>query len=647
METTTQDVLVELNDTVDRIAVYFKYDQIDVDNIKTIRGRRWDPDARHWTVPMDMKSARRLREIFGERMRLGNAMRVWAKEQVKFERNFRSLGNANDAELLNTPKPILDVIAGRPFEHPSIPKNHALRKSRPERSYQRADIRMMSMANVVNANDVGTGKTIEVVGAIYEGLIYPKPILVIAPRRTLVNTWQTEFERFSDYKVWASETPGQRQAYMEHIATDLEGEERNGNVVCLIAEDVRFNKGYDIKDRDILGEVAKHDELHACSDYKGNWYNYKNPTQRDFYQIEWGAIIIDEFHDVGLPNRNSLFSISINKMKAERKWPMSATPIGGKPRRLWPILNYLDPKQYTSEWNWIYEYLEVTEDEVYMKGGRGRKRKVHNVGGIADEEKFNNDHKLRIIRRTKKDALPGLPDAVEIIVPTPMTGKQLKQYQQFDEDHEIVIGKKRLSGSIVLSQYKRLRQMANTTLGWDEKNKPVATSDSCKLPHLAERLNENGVRKVDYEPGARAYIGVLDLGFMWVVHEMLTNMGIENDVLHGGTKDSKPLIDRFNSGGDKPYVIVMTVKTGGTGLNLERAGSAHALDEEWDPDIMHQFFGRGDRGARDTALKCYIYRTPDSIQEYVAEVAANKVLNNNTILDYVKEIEALKRGEAS
>jgi hypothetical protein len=146
METATQDVLVELNDTVDRIAVYFKYDQIDVDNIKTIRGRRWDPDARHWTVPMDMKSARRLREIFGERMRLGNAMRVWAKEQVRFERNLRSLGNANDAELLNTPKPILDVIAGRPFEHPSIPKNHALRKSRPERSYQRADIRMMSMA---------------------------------------------------------------------------------------------------------------------------------------------------------------------------------------------------------------------------------------------------------------------------------------------------------------------------------------------------------------------------------------------------------------------------------------------------------------------------------------------------------------------
>jgi SNF2 family DNA or RNA helicase len=160
-----------------------------------------------------------------------------------------------------------------------------------------------------------------------------------------------------------------------------------------------------------------------------------------------------------------------------------------------------------------------------------------------------------------------------------------------------------------------------------------------------EHLFENGVRPKDYEPGSRAYIGVLDLGFMWVVHEMLTSLKIENDVLHGGTKDSKPLVDKFNGGSERPYVIVMTIQTGGTGLNLERAGSAHALDEEWDPDVMHQFFGRGDRGAREQALKCYTYRTPDSIQEYVAEVAEGKTLNNKTILDYVKDIEAQRQSK--
>jgi SNF2 family DNA or RNA helicase len=413
-------------------------------------------------------------------MKLGAAMRAWAKEQVKLERNLRSLGNADDATLLHTPKVISDVIAGRPFEHPTIPRGHALRKQRPERSYQRADIRMMGLSNAINANDVGTGKTLEVVGAIYEAQIHPKPVLVIAPRRTLVNTWQTEFERFSDYKVWASENPSQRQAYMQHIC-DLD--DPSGNVVCLIADDIRFNKGWTINDRNGSGEESKQDELHACSDYKGNWYNYSNHTQRDFYKIEWGAVVIDEFHGVGLPNRNSLFSISANKLKAERKWPMSGTPIGGKPRRLWPILNFIDPKKFTSEWAWVDEFLEVTEEEVHYKGGRGRTRTVRTVGGIKDEQEFNHAHKLHMIRRTKKDALPGLPDSIEIIVPTPMSGPQLKDYTEFERDHEIVIGGKRLSGSIVLSQYKRLRQMANTKLSWGENNKPTATNDSCKLPY--------------------------------------------------------------------------------------------------------------------------------------------------------------------
>jgi SNF2 family DNA or RNA helicase len=647
MTTTTKDVLVELTPDVSRIAVYFKYNEIDLAAVKEITGRRWNPEEKYWHVPRTLKAARLLREHFGERMRLGAAMKAWAREEVKLERNLRSLGNANDAELFHTPKPILEVIAGRPFEHPSVPRDHALRRERAERSYQRADIRMMALSNAINANDVGTGKTIEAVAAIYEAKLYPKPILVIAPRRTLVNTWKTEFERFSDYTVWASENPSERQAYMNHVAVDLD--DPKGHVVCCIADDLRITKHLDVKEREILAgtPAGQKDPLHAKADYKGNWYNFTSPTQRDFYQIEWGAIIIDEFHAVGLPNRNSLFSLSVSMLKTERRWPMSGTPIGGKPRRLWPILNFIEPKKYTTEWGWVHEYLEVTEEEVHFKGGRGRTRTVRTVGGIKDEEKFNADHKLHMIRRTKKDALPGLPDAVEIIVPTPMSGKQRKEYEQFDEEHEIVIDGKRMSGSIILSQYKRLRQMANTVLGWSDKGKPIATGDSCKLPYLQEMLEENGIRKTDWEPGARAYIGVLDLGFMWVVHAMLTAMGIENAVLHGGTKDSKPIIDQFNGGGNKPFVIVMTIQTGGTGLNLEKAGSAHALDEEWDPDIMHQFFGRGDRGARDTALKCYTYRTPNSIQEYVAEVASNKVLNNKTIFDSVKDIEALRRGEGN
>jgi SNF2 family DNA or RNA helicase len=570
-------------------------------------------------------------------MQLGPAVRMWAKDQVKTERAMRNLAGANNAELEHVPQVIERVIAGRKVEHPSIPPGHVLRKKRPPRPYQRADIKMMAQHSVINANDVGTGKTLEAIGAIYEAQINPKPILIVAPRRSLVNVWQTEFQRFSDYYCWTSENPRERARLMKTFA----GSVNEGVALALIADDLRLEK-YRIVNNP---PPDKYDPLHACVDYKGNWYRFKSLSQALIFKVDFGAFIIDEFHTSGLPNRQTLFHLAAKLIKADYKWPMSGTPIGGKPRRLWPILNFIDPKQYTSEWRWMEEWLEINEEKVFVRGGRGRQQSVKHVGGIRPglEEEFFDKHRIHMVRRSKKEALPGLPDAVEIIVPTPMEGSQLAQYIEFDEAHEIVIGDKRLSGSIVLAQYTRLRQMANTRLEWDKfYTKPVATMNSCKLDHLLERLAENGIIDKDYEPGARAYIGVLEVSFMNRVSEFLANNGIDNEMLHGGTKDSEPILKQFASDYERPFVIVMTIQTGGTALNLERANSAHALDEAWDPDVMHQFFGRGDRGARTTPLRCYTYRTPHSIQEYVAKVAGDKKINNRTILNYVKEIEELR-----
>jgi len=641
---------IELNETVDRIEVHFRYNPEYVAAVKAIRGRKFHADngQKFWSVPMDLKNARRLREIFGDGMELGPAVRLWAKDQVKIERQKANLHGAKDAELSHTPPIIDDVIAGRPIEHPNIPPGHVLRRKRKPRPYQRADIKMMSLTSAINANDVGTGKTLEAIGAIYEAQINPKPILIVAPKRSLVNVWQTEFERLTDYGCWTSETPRERARYMEDVVELWKHDDLQNVALALIADDLRVDKYYDIK----KGSPPERDPLHAGKDYMGNWYRFKSPQQESLFAIDWGAFIIDEFHQTGLPNRRALFHIAAQLVLADYKWPMSGTPIGGKPRRLWPILNFIDRKAYSSEWAWIEEWLEVNEERIYKRGGRGAMQTVKKVGGIKPglEEQFYDGHKLHMVRRTKKDALPGIPDAIEIIVDTPMSGRQLRDYQTFDEEHEIVLrGNKRMSGSIVLTQYLRLRQMANSRIDWSKfYTKLIATKDSCKLDHLLERLDEHGIKKGTaddpYEPGARAYIGVEEISFMEVISDFLTRNGIDNERLSGGTKDSKPMLDRFAGDDERPFVIVMTIKTGGTALNLERANSAHALDEAWDPDVMHQFFGRGDRGARDTPLKCYTYRTPHSIQEYVAKVAGDKKITNNNILNYAKQIEELRHG---
>src|SRR3954453_17209187 len=125
-ENPMNNIYVELSESLDRIEVRFRYDADDINKIKTIKGKRWDPEQKLWTVPMEMKTAKLLRELFGDRLQLGEALRLWAKDAQRTERRLRRLTNSDDAALQKVTKVIADVIAGRPIEHPSNPAGHAL-----------------------------------------------------------------------------------------------------------------------------------------------------------------------------------------------------------------------------------------------------------------------------------------------------------------------------------------------------------------------------------------------------------------------------------------------------------------------------------------------------------------------------------------
>lgn len=629
-----------MNRKGDRLEVHVEYAR-DVRPVKQIPGARLTKaestifgDAQVYTVPAELMTSRRLRKAFGDRMGIGPRMRAWARKEVQRERNLKSLHSADDAKLSFVPKRIRQLIAGEALTElklPNLPsgKPHPLMRKRPARPYQNADIALMALANVMNLNDVGTGKTVEAIGAIYEAQLETNPVLVVGPKRSLTNTWQTEFERFSDIRYFSSEDPAARRGGLNYAL--MEWEEGRPVAVGVIPGDIRLEKYRNKGDNDV-----EEDELHACHDYKGNWYRYRSEQQRDWYEnIAWGVIIVDEFHKTGLNSRTSLFNVSMDhllKLTNARFWPMSATPMGGKPRRLWPVLHLIDRKQYKAEGTWTDQWLETVLDEFYKRGDhRGSPSgRTKIIGGIRPEmeDEFYEHHKQHMVRRIKREALPGLPETIEMVLDVDMVPQQRKVYDAFDRDNEVVVGGRRISGPIVLAQYTHLRALANHVEQYSGKIEP-----------LLEALDENGVRKADPEPGARAYIGCSTKDLVAFAIQNLTKAGIDCVSLTGDTKDSNEVLDWFNEQAEEPRVIVMTTQTGGVSLSLEVAGSAHLLDESWDPDEATQFFGRGDRGTRTTALRCYIYRTRHSIQQYVAEVCEGKLVNNNTVLQYAKEIE--------
>ena len=650
---TDHDVIVDLSKNEQRLEVKFPYDPKDLKKIQSVTGRNWSHTRGVNTVPANLHTARKLRELFGPRMKLTKRSRQWAHRLVRKERMMQNLHIANDASLASTPRLILDAIEGLPLDL-DLPPRHPFGRERDERPYQRADIKLMGLGNAMNLNDVGTGKTLESIGAIYEAGLYPGSGIIVAPRRTLVPVWQRTFNWFTDYQFLTSDKPAERKEYIKFFAKDRPEK----TVLGLIADDLRLIRYCTRAKRDewIKKNKAKQHPLHATQDLKGAWYCFKDEFQQALYDVELAFINVDEFHSTGLNNRESLFHQAIKIIVAERKWFMSATPMGGKAERLWPVLHLLDPKKFSSSWNWFEEWLEIELEEFYRKGDRGGMpsgtKKVLKGLKPGIEDRFYYEHRQHMTRRAKRDALPGLPPIVEIEVETPMLPEQRRQYTTFDEEHEIIMGKKRLSGNIVLTQYLRLRQIANAVVEWDQfYTKPVATGKSGKLEYLFEKLDENGVRpnlrgmNAGPEPRARAYVGVLEVEFANVVAKEIQKYGVDAAALHGKTKEDQfeLILKRFESEDEEPFVIVMTMQTGGAGLDLQQAGSAHALDDPWDPDISYQFFGRGDRGSRETALKCYSYVTPDSIQEYVRRVAGDKKLTNRNILNYSPDIEALRK----
>jgi hypothetical protein len=642
----------ELNEEGDRIDVHFRYDAEAVAAIKRVPGARFVPADKGgplWRLPLDLISGERLREEFGLGLQLGDGLRSWGRAERRKERNLASLTNASDAELQLVPKRadrIERAIAGLPIPELDLPpgpdgKPHPLMRKREPRPYQRADIAMMAQTNVLNANQMGTGKTLEWLGAIVEADLFgPGSIhLVCAPVRSLENVWLEEIDKFlPDAHVYTAEDTSIRTEEVSEALKDHEADPKHPPFfICVNPDFIRVKKIPDKPDsfyvEDQMEWENEWDDKEVCyRDNKGNAYTYRSPLQRRLLTTRFQTFNIDEFHKAGLGNPTSLFRISCGLVKAQKRCAMSGTPMGGKPIRLFPILQWLEPQVYTSKWRWAEQWL-VIDDNGFGK----------DILGIQPgrEDAFNAAHAKHMVRRLKRDALPGLPSKTIIDVACSMTKRQRAAYDKFAKDAEIRIDDQRLSATNVLAEYARLKQFANalckletvTKRSGEQELIVMPTEESGKVQDLLERLDQEGIRKTDPEPRARAIVASESKRMVEMIVGFLRKNKIHCDALTGETKDSRPILQKFKSHDEEPYVIVMTTTTGGVSLNLEEAGSVHILDETWNPDDQEQLEDRGDRGSRTESLRVYYYRTKESIQQYIAEVTDGKSVTNKNVLD--------------
>lgn len=603
----------ELSPNQKSIDVFFSYDLQKKDGVKAIPGARFVPADKGgplWRIPLDLVSAKRLREVFGKDLELGIGVSSWGRDQVALERNLRSISQGDS------------VPWGELKIDTKLPE-----MAKWFRQYQRHDVRFLSTVNTLNANEQGLGKTSEIIGAIYEADLEHGAHLVVAPKTSLDVVWRYEFERWTDLPVYT-------------YSGDLTEMER-GLMMSAVIDHVDAGTPF----------------VFVCTPYA-----VRSGKIQEYVQ-EWNSLTVDEFHRHGLtnisgdPNKGTKFGQACMKIEAERKWLVSGTPIGGKPIKFWGAMRFLYPESFTSKWRWAENWLKVTTNPFGHK----------EIGGIKDPEEFYREHARYMVRRLKSEVLKELPAKLYIDVPCPMTSNQAKQYKEFASKSETRIEEERLTAKGILAEYARLKMFAfsycNVERLTDAKVCPECkgsdptcdicmgtgkvdhlklkpTADGGKLEPLIERLAEVGIDPKDPTGDSVAVIGSQHKEVVDFLTEHLNGLGIRTEKITGDTKqkDRTRIMQAFQGAtADSPRVIAMTTTAGGVAITLDRADTMHIMDSTWTPDDQIQLEDRIHRASRMHQVTIYNYRTPDTVETNIEEVVGEKGEVNTSVLDTYRQ----------
>ena len=396
------------------------------------------------------------------------------------------------------------------------------------------------------ADDMGLGKTIQVLAllSVLKGKPGAKPSLIVLPASLLAN-WKSEMDRFTPAlrgkSVHPSETPKDRLAQM----ADNPRKALQGTDVVLTTYGMLLRQPW-------LLDVA------------------------------WRLVVLDEAQAIKNPAARQ--TKSVKRLQAEARIALTGTPIENRLSDLWSLFDFLSP------------------------GLLGSQKKFKEFVKKLDARQQNRYAPLRglvrpyILRRMKTDKriIADLPEKTEVRAFCGLTRKQAALYaklvQELADALEDLDGIKRRG--LVLAYLMRFKQLCNhpSQLLGDGNYDPAHSGKFARLGELCDEIasrQEKLLVFTQFREMAEPLSSFLSPIF-----------GRAGLVLHGGTavKKRKKLIDLFQRH-DGPPFFVLSLKAGGTGLNLTAASHVIHFDRWWNPAVENQATDRAFRiGQRRNVL---------------------------------------------
>ncbi len=321
-------------------------------------------------------------------------------------------------------------------------------------------------------------------------------------------------------------------------------------------------------------------------------------------ELDLRYVILDEAQHI--KNPMSQTARSAKKLRSERRLALTGTPIENRLSELWSIFDFVSPG--------LLGQLKTFEERIARPIDRG---------DMETAQRLRSTIKPFVMRRVKSDVAADLPDKIEQEMIVPLAETQAKLYKQIlREVRKSVLSEVEKQGVSksqiqILAALTRLRQVACDPRLMKLPDTEFEADDSGKLGALREIVDEA------VDGGHRVLVFSQFVTMLDHIRAALDQDGIEYEYLDGSTKDRITRVDRFNSDSSIP-VFLISLKAGGTGLNLTGADTVVHFDPWWNPAVEDQATDRAHRIGQTKNVNVYKLIAEGTVEEKILELSAKK-----------------------
>ncbi len=301
-------------------------------------------------------------------------------------------------------------------------------------------------------------------------------------------------------------------------------------------------------------------------------------------------------------NLQSQVHKAVMLLQAQHRLALSGTPVENNLSELYALFRFLNPAMFGSSDSFNQNYLLPIQKHDDKDATLELRRKIYPF----------------ILRRLKKDVLSELPDKIEQTLYVEMSPEQARYYESRRLFYKQAIEQQVASKGIQQSQFfifqamNELRQIASIPEAQTE-----GRIDSPKAELLMEQLDDAIANRHKVLVFANYLAAVEHIG------EELDKRGIDFVTMTGSTRNRQQLVDKFQNDPDCK-VFVLTLKTGGTGLNLTAADMVFIFDPWWNKAAENQAIDRAHRMGQQKKVLSYKLITLGTIEEKILKLQETK-----------------------